>query len=94
MGGSFPQNMNQMMIPNEMMQPMQQNFQPQGGMMMNPQEMEEQGNIGGSANSNDTVLELLAYYFSEENLNKDHFMRTNMDDNGNIDAMIIINFTK
>jgi la-related protein 1 len=39
-----------------------------------------------------SVSECLEYYFSEENLNKDYYIRSRMNDDGYIDAYEIVNF--
>jgi len=44
--------------------------------------------------SEKSVSECLEYYFSEENLNKDGYIRSKMNDNGLIDAQEIANFNK
>jgi hypothetical protein len=44
--------------------------------------------------SDKSVSECLEYYFSEENLNKDSYIRSRMNDDGLIDAQEIANFNK
>ena len=58
-------------------------------MMMYQQNTQEQ--IQNEAGS---VLETLHYYFSEENLNKDYYMRSNLDSEGFLKASNIIRFNK
>ena len=58
-------------------------------MMMFQQNTQEQ--VPNEAGS---VLETLHYYFSEENLNKDYYMRSNLDAEGFIEASNIIRFNK
>jgi len=41
-----------------------------------------------------TILQYLEYYFSLDNLNRDYFMRTKIDEEGFIDAQEIVNFNK
>lgn len=45
-------------------------------------------------NSDKSVLESLEYYFSEENLNKDSYIRSKMSDEGFVEAIEIVNFNK
>jgi hypothetical protein len=44
--------------------------------------------------SEKSISECLEYYFSEENLNKDYYIRSRMNDDGYIDAYEIVNFNK
>jgi hypothetical protein len=44
--------------------------------------------------SEKSISECLEYYFSEENLNKDYYIRSRMNDDGFIDAYEIVNFNK
>jgi len=45
-------------------------------------------------NSDKSILEALEYYFSEENLNKDFYIRSKMNDEGFISAFEILSFNK
>lgn len=45
-------------------------------------------------NSDKSIIEYLEYYFSFENLNKDSFIRNKLDENGFLDADLIVNFNK
>ena len=44
--------------------------------------------------SEKSIAEILEYYFSEENLNKDAYIRSRMNEDGYIDAYEIVNFNK
>ncbi len=54
----------------------------------------QQPAINEEDNSEKSISECLEYYFSEENLNKDFYIRSRMNQDGFIDAYEIVNFNK
>jgi len=102
MGGGYnnynnmPQNQmyNPMMMNEMMMQ--QQNYQSMPNMNNNTQNNNELegGNEIRNGEIDKFVLESLNYYFSEENLNKDSFMRTSMNDDGFIEVTTVASFNR
>jgi len=74
-----------------MMSPQMQNFQ-----QFYPQETTESFskiNLEESSND-DAIINQLEYYFSLENLNQDHFLRSKLNEQGFLNAKEIINFKK
>jgi la-related protein 1 len=51
-------------------------------------------NVNTAENEESGILTCLNFYFSIDNLNKDSYIRSKMDSNGNIDAGIVTNFNK
>jgi len=52
--------------------------------------LDDQNNITSDKN----IVDSLIYYFSIENLNKDYFIRSKLDENGFLEATEIMNFNK
>lgn len=92
----FGQGMNPQMVAywqqmQQMQNYMQMNPQFYQQMMMNKQM--QMGDVNED-NSDQSIFESLEYYFSEENLNKDYYIRSKMDGEGYIEAKELLTFNK
>ena len=70
-----------------------QNMQMQNEEMMQAPHEETVEDISGEA-LDKLIIDALSYYFSEENLNKDYYMRSIMNNDGFVEANAVTTFNK
>jgi len=80
------------MFPQEMMNMQQYFTNPSSTSTSEMTSGMEKVNLDSNVDPEQKVMDTLDYYFSIENLNKDYFFRKKLDENGYIDAEIIMTF--